>query len=58
MTTFELCPYCDEIDEYEIPEGRPLVQCRHCGNHIELCSICEDMNCEDCDCKKNRWCKE
>lgn len=48
MTTFEMCPYCDEVDEYEIPEGRPLVQCRHCGNYMELCSICEDMNCDNC----------
>lgn len=47
MTMIEICPYCEEIDEYEIPEGRPLVQCRHCRNYMELCSICED--CEECE---------
>ena len=48
MTTFEMCPYCDEVDEYKIPKGRPLAQCRHCGNYMVLCSICDNMQCDNC----------
>lgn len=51
MTTFEMCPYCDEVDEYVIPDKHLIVQCRHCGMYIELCSVCEDMNCEECEIK-------
>ena len=51
MTTFEMCPYCDEIDEYVIPENHLIVQCKHCGMYIQLCSVCDYKSCENCEIK-------
>lgn len=51
MTTFEMCPYCDEVHEYDVCEIKKnvmYVQCKTCKKKIILCSICEDMQCDNC----------
>lgn len=48
--TTEMCPYCDR--EVQIPAFLGIYKCPSCGEFIIACSMCEDMQCEDCSYSK------
>jgi uncharacterized protein (DUF983 family) len=60
MTTYEVCPHCDDGNEYEITNNG-IVQCKTCNKDILLCSVCgweyNHKRCATCTCKESEWCK-
>lgn len=50
MSTEEICPYCDCI--VELPPYLGIYKCPQCGELIISCSLCEKLDCNDCEFSK------
>lgn len=50
ITVTELCPYCMNEAEVEIEKGEMSSICPHCGQHLLLCSLCDNdiVDCSKC----------